>query len=56
MNRRPWFVPYRQAEARGSIQTAGAWCSRSECTYCASVRNLPDDEPHQSRYWLAGFH
>lgn len=51
--RRPWFTPYIQAGARGSIQTAGAWCSRSECTYCASLRTMSSDPPWQSRYWLA---
>lgn len=53
MNRRPWFTPYVQAGARGSIQTAGAWCSRSECTYCASLRTMSSEPPWQSRYWLA---
>lgn len=52
MNRRPWFTPYVQAGARGSVQTAGAWCNRTECTYCASLRAMPTDEHNESRYWL----
>jgi hypothetical protein len=51
--RRPWFQPYVAAGTRGSVQTAGAWCSRSECDYCASLRAMPADDAFTSRYWLA---